>query len=156
MSLPSDSLTQLQDKLDELAVQMYTTIGVLQRDARPVPLPDDPGAPLELNGAGGANADPKAVAEPAGFSMQEIMEMASSVVNTGKQIDALVDGLPVMEESLWKESLQEAGQKGTVAAKEMEDTLTKARTALAQVTATLDSTAQSRLDFLSHNDGHVN
>lgn len=74
-----DLLTQLQDEVCHLSELFGMYIGVLQRDAPPVPV---------LN-----PSDPAYLAAKDAFSVQAV-DMATSVIQTSKKIEQLIEALP--------------------------------------------------------------
>lgn len=74
----TDSLTQLQRKLDDLGVMFYTYVGIMQRDA-----PPEARAPDEADEVANDDAMRKELAEKA-------PEYAKDVVRTSKEIDELI------------------------------------------------------------------
>lgn len=78
----ADRLTDLQNQLDHLAFMMFTCVGVVQRDAPPVPI---------------YNLDTKQPQESQDAHKQfreQVLDMAQQVARTTKNIDKIIETLP--------------------------------------------------------------
>eukprot|EP00741_Cyanophora_paradoxa_P009620 tig00001542_g9318.t1 len=88
-----DVLTALQDQLDQFAMIMFTSIGVLQRDAPPAALGNEP-CPFLPEGAPAPQQPPP----PPTLDKQAVEKMAKEfavdLVRASKRIDSLIDALP--------------------------------------------------------------
>eukprot|EP01112_Ceratiomyxa_fruticulosa_P003175 TRINITY_DN1354_c0_g1_i2.p1 TRINITY_DN1354_c0_g1~~TRINITY_DN1354_c0_g1_i2.p1 ORF type:complete len:139 (-),score=33.75 TRINITY_DN1354_c0_g1_i2:223-639(-) len=96
-----DRLTQLQEHVDRLAELMGISLGVLQRDAPPIPL----GEPLT----------PERALQRDAF-VQQARNMASEIMKVSKSIEILIDQLPGITHTLPQQldmmnNLEEENQK---------------------------------------------
>eukprot|EP00824_Muranothrix_gubernata_P012254 TRINITY_DN26110_c0_g1_i1.p1 TRINITY_DN26110_c0_g1~~TRINITY_DN26110_c0_g1_i1.p1 ORF type:complete len:153 (-),score=31.00 TRINITY_DN26110_c0_g1_i1:30-488(-) len=88
-----DIVTQVQEEADKLATLLFTSIGVLQRDAPPASVNGEPCC--QANEAStAAAADANEPHEPQPDTETIAKDMAATIVRTAKGIDTLIENLP--------------------------------------------------------------
>eukprot|EP01113_Clastostelium_recurvatum_P033742 TRINITY_DN4495_c0_g1_i1.p2 TRINITY_DN4495_c0_g1~~TRINITY_DN4495_c0_g1_i1.p2 ORF type:complete len:138 (-),score=33.54 TRINITY_DN4495_c0_g1_i1:156-569(-) len=136
-----DRVTQLQEQVDRLAEMMSTCVGVLQRDAPPLPL---------------GSADPAVIQARDAFA-QNAHVMALDIVQVSKNIEMLIDSLPGVSRTVPQqvEQLEALEKENQLEGKRLEHGLAEAEMWLQQVRDAIRTVAQDATDPAFRRSAHT-
>ncbi len=121
----ADRVTQLQEELDSLTQLLYTSIGVLQRDAPPLELTSDvPTLPAE--------------------QLDSVSSMVEAVVTSCRRIDEYIERLPAHDEPI-DEKLQAAELDNRASMEELASAADEAKAWLSQLRSGVERLSDLRV-----------
>ncbi|KAJ3115689.1 Mediator of RNA polymerase II transcription subunit 21 [Nowakowskiella sp. JEL0407] len=136
-----DKLTQLQDRLDKLSVMLYTSVGVLQRDA---PLVPPKGSTIPVTAW-----TEQQVKERTETNQKFTKDVSRDIVSEVKTIELLINSLPGinMTEEEQLESLKNLEIENQELGAQMESAVKYAEMLLEQIRETLRYIAKDQMEF---------
>mmetsp|Transcript_16696 Transcript_16696/g.34313 ORF Transcript_16696/g.34313 Transcript_16696/m.34313 type:complete len:183 (-) Transcript_16696:2260-2808(-) len=150
-----DTLTRLQMALDDMAMKMYTYVGILQRDA---PALDGAGG----DGGVGNEADLAAAAGKRAELAKQAEEYATEIVRTHRTIRGLIEKVrssiedkEALEEELLSQGAQDSSSVGvelSVETSEVENLLARLRASLREIEVEEDAFVASRMNGVDISD----